>query len=192
MGSGAHIKEGALLGLLSYLREGDVMESGSTWFGNPAVLMGNRYQSPLAGESAHDDDEESNGQLHAAAEYVLAMSDTMTIAAVVATVSVAGGGISWLVAATAFAWLGLLVIKSVVAWVLKWRVIGCITEGEHTAGSKFCTDKALVDAYITHVNSSVLSDALGTPFIASWYRALGATIGAGCWINTPFISEPDL
>lgn len=189
---GSHVKQGALLGMLSYLQAGCVMEPGSSWFGNPAVPMGGRYQSPLADDPDDLDEDQDGSFVHTVADGLLAMSDTAAMAVTVACVSLANNELGWLVTMVPVVWLGLVISKLVVTWAIKWRIVGRISEGEHSAESPFCADKALVDLFTSHVSSTVLRDALGTPIITWWYRALGATIGAGCWINTPFISEPDL
>jgi len=83
-------------------------------------------------------------------------------------------------------------IKLAVAWFAKWMLVGTLEEGSYPRDGPLCRRKVVLDALMTDLQLTVLPDLLGTPLMPAWLRAVGAQIGPGCCIQTPFFSEPDL
>ena len=71
--------------------------------------------------------------------------------------------------------------------LLKWLVVGLVRPAEHSLWSPFVQNKWFVES-LMHFPM----ETLGTPFAAWYQRMLGATIGEGVYLQTPWLSEPDL
>ena len=71
---------------------------------------------------------------------------------------------------------------------LKWLLVGKIRPGEHGLSTDFMRVKALADPG----QGGLPEDVLGTAYVVWWMRGLGADIGENVFLNTWWLSEPDL
>ena len=77
--------------------------------------------------------------------------------------------------------------------MLKWLLIGKYIAGEHPLWSTFIWRHDLITALLDSlVHPYFINILRGTPFVAMWFRLLGAEIGSRVWMDTTGITEPDL
>jgi non-ribosomal peptide synthetase-like protein len=77
--------------------------------------------------------------------------------------------------------------------VAKWLIVGRIRAGDHPLWSGFVWRNEVVDTFVEMVAAPWFANAAaGTPALAAWLRAMGATIGRGVWCETYWLPEADL
>ena len=75
--------------------------------------------------------------------------------------------------------------------VLRWVLLGRVTEGEHTTVSLFYVRKWTVDRLLD-LSLAVLHPIFATLYVVPFFRALGARVGAGAEISTAASVTHDL
>lgn len=84
----------------------------------------------------------------------------------------------------------LAVALIVIGW--KWLVCGTFKPGEHDMYSLWCFRRDLTVSLRRWPESQIVSIFKGTPWIAYWYRALGAKVGKHVYMETLTMEEADL
>merc|ERR1719428_21021 len=84
----------------------------------------------------------------------------------------------------------IVVALFVLAW--KWVVCGTFKPGEHDMYSVWCFKRDLSVALRRWPETQIVSLFKGTPWIAYWYRALGAKVGNHVYMETLTMEETDL
>lgn len=75
----------------------------------------------------------------------------------------------------------------------KWLLVGRIRAGSHPLWSWFVWANELADTFVEVLAAPWFTGAVsGTPVLNLWFRALGAKIGRGVWIETHWLPETDL
>ena len=85
------------------------------------------------------------------------------------------------------------VIASGLTTLAKWLLVGRFREGRHPLWSSFVWRNELFDCFVEQLAVPWLIGAsLGTPWLNTWLRSLGARIGRGVWCETHWLPETDL
>jgi len=207
IGAGCHLHQGSFVGMLSHLPRGTQAESGSSWFGNPAVRLVRDTQSSR--ERRIDGSQEGGTELSVFESWAIGtlelcctvlpfcflMLEGVCTSCVLHSIEGAGATLDsfLLVCVVPILHVAVNLLQLFLVWAAKWRLVGRIQAGDHHCQSLFSLTKKLSDMFGSELAAScVILDLLGTPFVVWWFRALGAHIGENCWLNTPFLSEPDL
>ncbi|MFE6650108.1 amino acid adenylation protein, partial [Nocardioides sp. NPDC057772] len=75
----------------------------------------------------------------------------------------------------------------------KWLLVGRVRAGSHPLWSWFVWANELADTFVEVLAAPWFTGAVsGTPVLNLWFRALGARIGRGVWIETHWLPETDL
>jgi non-ribosomal peptide synthetase-like protein len=204
---GIHTGSGTFIAMMSRVRttaKNKTIPDGFAWLGNPATIMPNRRQSEVTdgSDKQRPDDwyfyltrwlaeifgiwkglvEDNVWNMVSIAvllqfgESNLQQADSATILKVIAALALCSYVVD--------------VLELVLMLILKWTLLGRIRPQENGLWSLFMQLKALGGS--NGEGSPLVEMALGTPFLVWWFRALGATIGNNVWLNTIWISEPDL
>jgi non-ribosomal peptide synthetase-like protein len=88
---------------------------------------------------------------------------------------------------------GLAIILSFfMDWAAKWIMFGVIKQGEHGLWSCWLLSYNLYQNIFMGNSIQYVPDLLGTPFVASWFRSMGAKIGKNFWLYSTEFTEFDL
>jgi non-ribosomal peptide synthetase-like protein len=92
---------------------------------------------------------------------------------------------------------GLLAVAGLVAGgvatAAKWLLMGRFSVGRHPLWSPFVWRNELYDTFVeTLAVPWLVQPSTGTPLLNWWLRSVGARIGAGAWVETHWLPEPDL
>jgi len=184
-------------GLVAVLSSAPVKaKPGSSWLGSPAVR--------LRRLSAEGDDRRT---YHPPAHLRLARAlwELCRLIPVVVTVAIgllvlftlagllAAVGPVWTLLASGIVMLAAGAVAAGVSVVAKWLIVGPIHAGEQPLWSSFVWRTEVSDTFTEMVAAPWFArSAAGTPALAVWLRALGATIGRGVWCDSYWLPEPDL
>jgi non-ribosomal peptide synthetase-like protein len=84
-------------------------------------------------------------------------------------------------------------VAALVVVALKWALMGRYSAGERPLWSRFVWRTELVSAMHENLADPLLNEPLkGTPFVAWFFRALGASIGRRPYMGTTQLTEYDL
>jgi len=85
------------------------------------------------------------------------------------------------------------VLGCAVAVTAKWLLVGRFRVTRHPLWSSFVWRTELADTFVEVLAVPWLGRALsGTPLLAVWLRAMGASVGRGVWCETYWLPEADL
>ncbi|MBD0741075.1 Pls/PosA family non-ribosomal peptide synthetase [Streptomyces sp. CBMA152] len=85
------------------------------------------------------------------------------------------------------------VVACLTTTVAKWLLVGRFRQGEHPLWSSFVWRNELFDTFVEELAMPWLGSSLiGTPFLNTWMRTLGARIGRGVWCESHWLPETDL
>ncbi len=84
------------------------------------------------------------------------------------------------------------VCATVITVILKWIVIGHYRRGEHPLWSWFVWRDELINSAQEQLAGSLLGNALGTPLMSLYLRALGARVGRGVWLESLAVTEYEM
>ena len=206
VGHGARLGEGAFLGMLSFLPPGTVVGPGSRWLGNPATEQPATLDDDGEADTGSEGDPTAVGAawgwvgwLDGLVEvWLLTGPAILTLATFLlleANAETEAG--KWFVEPRRWALAAalLVMLKPIKLWVAlhaKWALVGTLEAGLYPRAGPRMRRKRVWDRLLTELQLTVLPDMQGSPLLPAWLRACGARIGAGCCIQTPFFSEPDL
>jgi len=89
--------------------------------------------------------------------------------------------------------LGCGLLACLLTTAAKWLLLGRFREGQQPLWSSFVWRNELFDSWVEELAMPWLGSGLvGTPFLNTWLRSLGATIGRGVWCETHWLPELDL
>ena len=84
-------------------------------------------------------------------------------------------------------------VAGAIAIAAKWVLVGRVSPGSHSLWTPFVWRNELAWCFIESLALPWIEPTLlATPLFASFYRALGARIGRGVWLETRYLDEPDL
>lgn len=84
-------------------------------------------------------------------------------------------------------------VAAVLTIAAKWALVGRMRPGTHPLWSSFVWRNELADTFVEVLAAPWFAHAVaGTPVLNVWFRALGAAIGRGVWIETHWLPETDL
>jgi non-ribosomal peptide synthetase-like protein len=85
------------------------------------------------------------------------------------------------------------IVATAITVALKWIVIGRYKPGEHPLWSWFVWRDELINSTQEQLaGEKLLGASLGTPLMAVYLRAMGATIGQGCWLESLAVTEYEM
>ncbi|EZP48711.1 Pls/PosA family non-ribosomal peptide synthetase [Sphingomonas sp. RIT328] len=200
--SGAQIGDEVLIGVLSKPPEdpAQATESGSTWFGSPAIKLPVRQVATMFDEGARFNP--SRG-LIATRLSIEAVRTTLSLTAFLVffslLLSVVGdlddlerGGLV-IGLAFPFLYVGFCLACGAFVLALKWLVVGRYKATTAPLWSTFVWRTELVTAtYENLAVANLLEPLRGTPWIGLYLRLMGAKVGRRCYIDTTDLTEHDL
>ncbi|MFT4265560.1 MAG: amino acid adenylation domain-containing protein [Nocardioides sp.] len=75
----------------------------------------------------------------------------------------------------------------------KWLLVGRLRPGGHPLWSSFVWRNELADTFVEVIAAPWFANHVtGSPLISAWFRALGAHVGTGVWIDSYWLPETDL
>ena len=99
----------------------------------------------------------------------------------------------WAVPAVALLLYGAALVAGGIAVAAKWLLVGRVKPGAHGLWTPFVWRNELAWCFIESLALPWIEPALlATPWFNSFYRALGACIGSGVWLESRYLDEPDL
>ncbi|HYP73796.1 MAG TPA: Pls/PosA family non-ribosomal peptide synthetase, partial [Microbacterium sp.] len=102
-------------------------------------------------------------------------------------------GLWWAIALSGVVMLVAGALAAGVTAAAKWIIVGPIRVGEQPLWSSFVWRTEVSDTFTEMVAAPWFArSAVGTPALAVWVRAMGATIGRGVWCDSYWLPEPDL
>ncbi len=200
--TGADIGEGVLIGVLSKPPEDGAlaMETGTTWFGSPAIRLPHRQVVTKFDEGARFRPAKRLVATRLAIEFVrIILSLTVFVAMFSVMLTIVGdlsdlpNGALWIALAFPFLYLGFAVGAGLFVLALKWVVMGRYKPVNAPLWSLFVWRTELVTSTYENLAVPLLLDALrGTPFLNIYLRLLGCKIGKRVFTDTTDITEYDL
>ncbi|MEU1970720.1 Pls/PosA family non-ribosomal peptide synthetase [Microbacterium sp. NPDC019599] len=184
-------------GLVAVLSSAPVKaKAGSSWLGSPAVRL--RRVSAEGDESRTYDPPARLRLARALWElcrlvpvFVTCAIGLLVIFALAALLSWIGP--VWTLLLSGLVMLGAGALAAGVSVAAKWLIVGPIRAGEQPLWSSFVWRTEVSDTFTEMVAAPWFArGAAGTPALAVWLRALGATIGRGVWCDSYWLPEPDL
>ncbi|MFT4082329.1 MAG: amino acid adenylation domain-containing protein [Nocardioides sp.] len=193
---GRKVPKASLVAVLSAAPRRKKASSGESWLGSPPAPLrrtvaetdsGRTYTPPVRLRLLR-------GLLELARIVPLTLSYLVPAAAVLAMVAI-WNATDWVVALVAtgpvLAVAGLLAALLTVA--AKWLLLGRMRPGTHPLWSGFVWRNELADNFVELLAAPWFAHAVsGTPVLNWWFRAMGASIGKGVWIDTHWLPETDL
>jgi non-ribosomal peptide synthetase-like protein len=99
----------------------------------------------------------------------------------------------WAVPAVALLLYGAALLAGGIAVAAKWLLVGRVKPGAHGLWTPFVWRNELAWCFIESLALPWIEPALlATPWFNTFYRALGARIGSGVWLESRYLDEPDL
>jgi non-ribosomal peptide synthetase-like protein len=197
---GTVIGDDCLIGCLSSPPpDGQAARPGTSWLGSPGFFLPQRAKNAEFSEETTFRPTVDLRLQRAAIEFfrVILPSTgficlTSVLLSAVILIRDAGGDAVWLpLFPLLYTACGIVAGAAVV--VLKWILLGKFRPGEKPLWSTFVWRNELVTALHENLSDSFLIDKLrGTPFIAWFFRLLGAKIGKRAYIDTTCFTEYDL
>ncbi|MHA6759530.1 Pls/PosA family non-ribosomal peptide synthetase [Streptacidiphilus sp. PAMC 29251] len=194
VGPGRDLPDDALVGVLSDAPHR--AEPGSSWLGRPGFPLQRVVET---GDPARTYDPPRRLVLARAAVELCRLAP-MVFAVLLADLAAAGlqavllrqGAVGSLLPAGV-----LLVLCGIVACALttaaKRLLMGRFRAGVQPLWSSFVWRNELYDSFVEELGMPWLGSTLiGTPFLNTWLRSLGARIGRGVWCETHWLPETDL
>lgn len=84
-------------------------------------------------------------------------------------------------------------VAAAVTVAAKWLLVGRMRPGQHPLWSSFVWRNELADSFVELLAVPWFTRAvMGSPLLNVWFRAMGAQIGRGAWIETHWLPETDL
>ena len=176
------------------------LETGSTWFGSPAIRLPRRQSFAVFDEGARFRPSKRLIATRLAIEYVrITLSLTVFIALFSAVLSITGDlsnlrhGALWIALAFPFLYVWFAVAAGAFVIALKWLVIGRYEETTAPLWSLFVWKTELVTSTYENLVVPLLLEPLrGTPWINVYLRLMGCHIGKRVFTDTTDITEQDL
>jgi non-ribosomal peptide synthetase-like protein len=200
--TGANIGDEVLIGVLSKPPQeaGASLETGSTWFGSPAIRLPNRQCVAVFAEGARFKPSKRLVSLRLFIEYFrVTLSLTALLAlfsgllTVIGDISERPHGALWMTLAFPFLYLGLALGAGVFTLLVKWLVIGRYKPTMKPLWSPFVWRSELVTSVYENLAVQILLEPLrGTPYLNIFLRMMGAKIGKRVFTDTTDITEHDL
>jgi non-ribosomal peptide synthetase-like protein len=200
--AGTHVGDEVLIGVLSKPPEEEkaAMNSGTTWFGSPAICLPVRQSVGLFDEGARFNPSKRLWTTRLVIESIRAiLSLTIFLSCFSLMLSVVGdiseeehGGLL-ILAAFPFLYLAFAIACGLSLVAIKWLVVGRYKATTAPLWSTFVWRSELVTA--TYENLAVpnlLEPLRGTFWLPAYLRLLGCRIGRRCYIDTTDITEHDL
>ena len=184
-------------GLVAVLSSAPVKaKPGSSWLGSPAVRL--RRLSASGDETRTYDPPARLRLARALWELCRLVPVFVTCAIGLLVLFALAGLLAWLGPVWALLLSGLVMLAAGalaagVSAAAKWLIVGPIRAGEQPLWSSFVWRTEVSDTFTEMVAAPWFArSAAGTPALAVWLRALGATIGRGVWCDSYWLPEPDL
>ena len=200
--TGSDVGDEVLIGVLSKPPEdrAGALQSGSTWFGSPAIRLPRRQSFAVFDEGARF---RPSGKLIAtrlAMEYVrITLSLTVFIAMFSLMLSFVGDlsdrrhAALWITLAFPFLYIGFAGAAGVFVLGLKWLVVGRYKPTTAPLWSLFVWKTELVTSTYENLVVPLLLEPLrGTPWINVYLRLMGCKIGKRVFTDTTDFTEQDL
>ena len=198
--AGADVGDEVLIGVLSKPPEVGAMQTGSTWFGSPAIRLPHRQSFAVFDEGARFRPSRRLIATRLAIEYVrITLSLTVFIALFSALVSIVGDisdaphAALWIALAFPFLYIWFAVAAGAFVVALKWLVAGRYEPVTKPLWSPFVWRTELVTSTYENLVVPLLLEPLrGTPWINIYLRLMGCRIGRRVFTDTTDITEYDL
>jgi non-ribosomal peptide synthetase-like protein len=197
---GTVVGDNSLIGCLSSPPEGAQAQlSGTSWLGSPGFLLPQRHKNADFSEETTFAPTRKLRWQRAVIEFCRVIGPSTGFICLTSFLLSAGVLIRnaqsetpWIMLfPLLYAACGLAACAVVIA--LKWILIGKFRPGEKPLWSTFVWRNELVTAMHENLSDPFLTDKLrGTPFIAWFFRLLGAKIGRRAYIDTTCFTEYDL
>jgi non-ribosomal peptide synthetase-like protein len=177
----------------------DALRPDSAWLGSPALFLPQRHKSDTFGRETTFDPPARLRVLRAAIEFVRVISPStgfiILTSLLFSALLLLHDHFSLAQTLLFFPplYLACGLAASAFTIVAKWCLVGRYRPGEKPLWSTFVWRNELINALHEHFAGPFLVGALtGTPFIAWYFRLLGARIGRRTYIETADFSEFDL
>ena len=199
---GSTLGDDALIGVLSRppADPGLAATAGATWFGSPPLRLPARQVATMFDEGARFNPPRRLVAARLAMETlrtILPLSIFISLLSLL--LSVIGDLADLPDAATAIAlwfaplYLGFVAVAGLIVVALKWIVVGRYAPVTKPLWSFFVWRTELVTATYENLAVNLLLEPLrGTPWLAAYFRLMGARIGARAYIDTTDMTEFDL
>ncbi|HMC91231.1 MAG TPA: Pls/PosA family non-ribosomal peptide synthetase, partial [Allosphingosinicella sp.] len=200
--AGTHVGDEVLIGVLSKPPEEEkaAMNSGTTWFGSPAICLPARQSVGLFDEGARFNPSKRLWTTRLVIEGIRAilsltifLSFFSLMLSVVGDISDLPHGAWLILAAFPFLYVAFAIACGLSLAAIKWLVVGRYKPTTAPLWSIFVWRSELVTA--TYENLAVpnlLEPLRGTFWLPAYLRLLGCKIGKRCYIDTTDITEYDL
>jgi non-ribosomal peptide synthetase-like protein len=200
--AGTRVGDEVLIGVLSKPPEAEKMRmnSGTTWFGSPAICLPVRQSVGLFDEGARFNPSKRLWTTRLIIETIRAiLSLTIFLTffslmlSVVGDISEHANGALLILAAFPFLYIAFCLASGLSVAAIKWIVVGRYRPTTAPLWSIFVWRSELVTA--TYENLAVpnlLEPLRGTFWLPAYLRLLGCRIGKRCYIDTTDITEHDL
>ncbi len=192
--AGTTVGDGSLVGLLTTApRE---VGDGTSWLGSPPLELPRRQMATdprLTTEPTR-----ARVAARAATEAVRIMLPATVSAGLILGVfyaleSASAHGVAAMVLAAPFALLTAGILGTAFTVAAKWAIIGRYRRGDHPLWSFFVWRDEIINSLQEQLAGPLLMhDALGTPLMSLYLRAMGSSIGRDVWIDTLTVTEFDM
>ena len=200
--TGADLGDEVLLGVLSKppADAHAALETGSTWFGSPAIRLPRRQIATVFDEGARFKPSRRLVATRLAIESVrITLSLTVFLSlfsvllSMISDISDLPHGIWWIAALFPLLYMGFALAAGGFVIVLKWLVMGRYKPTNQPLWSLFVWRTELVTSTYENLAVPLLLDPLrGTPYLNIFLRLLGCRIGKRVFTDTTDITEYDL
>ncbi len=200
--TGADIGDEVLIGVLSKPPEdaARALETGSTWFGSPAIRLPHRQVVAVFDEGSRFRPAKHLIVTRLVIEFVrIILSLTIFIGLFTGLLTIVGdlsdlpNGALWIALAFPFLYMGFALGAGTFVLLLKWAVVGRYKPTTQPLWSLFVWKTELVTSTYENLAIPLLLDALrGTPYLNIYLRLMGCKIGKRVFTDTTDITEHDL
>jgi len=193
---GRKVPKASLVAVLSAAPRRKKARSGESWLGSPPAALRRAAEATADGRTFAPARRlrvtRALVELCRIVPATIAAGLGATVAIVVLQVwDAAGPGVALLAAGPVLVVAGTLAAAVTVA--AKWLLCGRMRPGNHPLWSGFVWRNELADTFVEVLAAPWFAHPVsGTPVLNLWFRALGARIGRGVWIETHWLPETDL
>lgn len=196
--AGVSLPPDVLLGICT-VADPECVRTGTAWFGQPPLELPRREVAESERELTHDPGfaRWSTRVVFEAVRFVLPLVP-MALAwgwfRAVPPLRAALSAPAFFLGALPLAGLALGAVLLALALATKWLVLGPIREGRHALWSCWCCRWDVLFEVWAAYAVPVLLPFEGTPFVASWLRAMGCRVGRGVVFGSSFLQvvDPDM
>ena len=193
---GRKVPKASLVAVLSAAPRRSQARSGESWLGSPPAPLRRTADASADHRTYHPPRRLRvlRGIVELARLVPVMVSFTLVaVAAGLLLTLLDGPGVLVALVLTGPVLVGAGLAAALLTTLAKWVLVGRMTPGSHPLWSGFVWRNELADTFVEVVAAPWFARAAsGTPLLNVWFRAMGAKIGRGVWIESYWLPETDL